>query len=506
MEVKVGNKFNYWEVVEIKDGKIVCLCTACNQTKKQIQKSWLVNQRTKSCGCIRKNLQTKPKSKDQIKQVSVGEVYNKWQVIGFTNKNGIICKCLACNKTTKTIKKNVLVNGRSKSCGCLESKDFLKTQIKVGDKFSEWTILESSIGKYFSCQCSCGEKRLVSYVDLVHEKSKSCGCKRKQFAEQTSLETFGTKHPHQSKEVKNQKQKTLMERYGVANSFELIDPSLGSKAELELLSWVQQFYPSAKKTWEGGKEVDIFIPELKLGIEFNGLFWHNENKVSRNYHLEKTKHFANRGIRIIHIFEHEWQFRKDQVKSFLLSAINQNQNRVAARKCRFIFTNDKQEIKAAQDLLEATHIQGKAPSPKYVINVYFQEMLLGVATFGKHHRTGKDWVLSRFVTKENFTIQGGLAKISKIASKHLNRDLVSWADFRLSKGDGYLKSGWIYEQLLAPDYFYHKGLQILSKQARQKSIVGTPEEMTEHEHALLEGFFRVYDCGKIRFRFLTSNN
>jgi hypothetical protein len=110
-------------------------------------------------------------------------------------------------------------------------------------------------------------------------------------------------------------------------------------------------------------------------------------------------------------------------------------------------------------------------------------------------------VLTRFTTKNNYTIQGILSKISKLASKELNSDIISWADYRLSNGNGYEKAGWIKEKLLPPDYFYFKGLRIVSKQSRQKKIVSTPEGMTEREHAKLDGLIRIYDCGKIRYKY-----
>ena len=140
-------------------------------------------------------------------------------------------------------------------------------------------------------------------------------------------------------------------------------------------------------------------------------------------------------------------------------------------------------------------------------NAYFNEELVATATFGKHHRDSKTWVLSRFTTKMDYTIQGILSKISKLACKELRADIVSWADYRLSTGNGYEKAGWTFEELLNPDYFYFKvgyvsKACVISKQSRQKKLVKTPEGMTEKEHALKDGLVRLYDCGKIRYRYL----
>ena len=70
-----------------------------------------------------------------------------------------------------------------------------------------------------------------------------------------------------------------------------------------------------------------------------------------------------------------------------------------------------------------------------------------------------------------------------------------------SAGGGYERAGWVTEETLKPDYFYTDLIEVISKQSRRKSAVNTPEGLTERDHALLDGLFRVYDCGKIRYRF-----
>jgi hypothetical protein len=152
------------------------------------------------------------------------------------------------------------------------------------------------------------------------------------------------------------------------------------------------------------------------------------------------------------------------------------------------------------------HIQGRTSGVKYVVKVLYNDELVGCSTFGKHHRNSTDWVLSRFCTKTNYTIQGGLAKISRLGYSRLQQPLISWVDYRLSNGNGYEKAGWKFEELLKPDYFYHKGLRVVSKQSRMKKVVKTPENMTEYEHAKLDGLERVWDCGKIRYKYGRLND
>lgn len=67
-----------------------------------------------------------------------------------------------------------------------------------------------------------------------------------------------------------------------------------SKSENEIVDYIKSSFPSLKlslndMTLLNGKEIDILIPQLKIGIEFNGLYWHSEEVHSdKNYHLNKT--------------------------------------------------------------------------------------------------------------------------------------------------------------------------------------------------------------------------
>ncbi len=55
-------------------------------------------------------------------------------------------------------------------------------------------------------------------------------------------------------------------------------------------------------------ELDIYLPDLNLAIEYNGIYWHSENNnKDRNYHLNKHKLCKNKGIRLIQIYDIEWQ-------------------------------------------------------------------------------------------------------------------------------------------------------------------------------------------------------
>ena len=52
-------------------------------------------------------------------------------------------------------------------------------------------------------------------------------------------------------------------------------------------------------------EIDIYIPNENIGIEFDGLYWHTESQgKDKSYHIKKTLEAQKLGIKIILINLH----------------------------------------------------------------------------------------------------------------------------------------------------------------------------------------------------------
>jgi len=241
-------------------------------------------------------------------------------------------------------------------------------------------------------------------------------------------------------------------------------------------------------------ELDIVIPSLNVAIELDGLRWHNKEK---DYHLNKTINAKKAGYDLIHIYDLEWKHHKKQVKSFLTTKLGKSKRKVYARKCE-IRTVPKDITK---DFLNSYHIQGNVGHIE-AFGLYYQDELLSLITIGKHHRDSTKLVLSRFVGKEGVSVLGGLSKLSKAAFKRYG-SFITWVDRRISNGENWIKAGWTVTNVARPDYFYFDSntRKIISKQSRKKSLVNTPEGMTEVEHAKIDGLRRIYDCGKITLEY-----
>lgn len=278
-----------------------------------------------------------------------------------------------------------------------------------------------------------------------------------------------------------------------------------SKSETEIFDFIKQFCSDAinnTKKIISPLELDIYIPSLNLAIEYCGLYWHNENSPEprlRNYHFDKMRQCNEKGIRLITIFEDEWLERQDQVKNFLISAINKNSTRIGARK------TELKEVpsKAAALFLEENHIQGKTTF-KIAFGLYYNEELIGIVTGNKHHRQGHEntFVLNRLAFKTDVAVSGGSSKLLKALIEYARNNgyhkLVSWSDNRWSEGRVYEKLGFILAENLGPDYSYVVKQGRISKQSCQKKNLVKKGAVgnTEREMALSLGLYRIWDCGK----------
>jgi len=70
------------------------------------------------------------------------------------------------------------------------------------------------------------------------------------------------------------------------------------------------------------KEIDAFMPGLNVGFEFDGLFWHSAYWQSNLTHLsEKTGMCADKDIVLYHVFEDEWDNRRNAVEDKIATVL-----------------------------------------------------------------------------------------------------------------------------------------------------------------------------------------
>ena len=252
-------------------------------------------------------------------------------------------------------------------------------------------------------------------------------------------------------------------------------------------------------------EIDIFLPKLYLGFEFNGLYWHSENIKGKKYHYKKTSKSIENGINLFHIYEDDWNYKQDIIKSMILNKLNITKHRIFARKCKIKEIKDNKLVK---DFLNKNHLQGHVNS-SIKIGLYYDNELVSLMTFGKLRKPlgskniNNSFEMLRFCNKLNTNVIGGASKLFNHFIKNYEYDdIISYANKSHSLGDLYYNLGFEFLKETVPNYYYViDGIRNYRFNFRKDILIkkGYDKNKTESEIMYDLGYYKIYDSGNLKF-------
>ena len=251
-------------------------------------------------------------------------------------------------------------------------------------------------------------------------------------------------------------------------------------------------------------ELDIYIPSKKLAIEFDGIYWHNELYKDKNYHLNKTLFCKEKGIDLIHVFEDDWKYNQNIIKSMIASRLGIYQQKIFARKC------EVKEISkdSAKRFFNENHLQGFVKCGYYLSLQYNNQIVQCVAITEKGWHDG-NVELTRMVTKLNTQVVGGFSKLMKHISDYIEyKSITSYVYKAWFNGKGYIESGFKVVKENNPSYSYvvngrrvhksHFRKDKIKKMFERGELKFYDSNKTEHEIMKENKIYRIYDCGTIK--------
>ena len=255
-------------------------------------------------------------------------------------------------------------------------------------------------------------------------------------------------------------------------------------------------------------ELDFLIPSKNIAIEINGIKWHSEKYKNKNYHLDKTNACKKHRIGLIHIFEDEFKESKELVfnKISHILKLQQNLPKIYGRKC--VIQNIQPN--EAKNFLNKYHIQGYTPSTIHY-GAYYYKQLIAVISCKKINNLNNNWMLTRFASDYNYVCCGICGKLFKhFIREHNPNTIKSFADRRWTideENNLYIQLGFKFGGYTRPDYKYfingsikrHHKNNFRKKDLLKKFPNDLDEHMTENEITKKLGYFKVYDCGLIRY-------
>jgi G:T-mismatch repair DNA endonuclease (very short patch repair protein) len=297
--------------------------------------------------------------------------------------------------------------------------------------------------------------------------------------------------------------------YRYLNLHKLREP-FKSEPEREIVRFLNELgvtniIQNTRKLLPSRREIDIYLPDFNIAIEYNGVYWHHEaiSHITKTYHYEKFKECADLDIQLITIFSNFWNLKKPIVKQALVNKIGISPTAIHARKCKI----KSIDATIAKQFLTANHVQGYAAS-SFKYGLIYNDELVSLMTFGKS-RIGignfEDGVeLIRYASSHR--VMGGASRLLHHFIKlHNPTKIVSYSDNEWSDGNLYKILGFTLEREIPPSYWYvtprsehlyhrfnfsKQKLKDKGHDTINKSVIEITKEL---------GLLKIWDCGKKRW-------
>jgi hypothetical protein len=294
--------------------------------------------------------------------------------------------------------------------------------------------------------------------------------------------------------------------YRYLNNHNLRDP-WKSADELEIIRFlhelgIKNIVRNSRKIIPSKKEIDIFLPDLNIAIEYNGVYWHHEDvaHITRDYHFKKFQECENQNIQLITIFSNFWHSKKEIVKNMLRVKLNcWNEPSIYARNCAIKIVNTSE----AKEFLNSFHIQGYTPATTRV-GLYSNDTLVALMTFSKSRigigKSNTHVELVRFDSKGR--IVGGASKLLTFYKKQNPNDvIISYSDNEWSTGNLYRMLGFKLDSNIKYSYWYlkpreHRLYHRFTFSKHKLINQGHDVNKTESQITKELGLLKVWDCGK----------
>lgn len=331
-----------------------------------------------------------------------------------------------------------------------------------------------------------------------------------------SMDSYKKKHPFARVNSKELSDRTR-EIYFAENGLSKVNPV--SNGELEVKEFVESLGFLPTKFRNGFSEIDIYIPDLKIGFEYHGIFHHSQFRGNhkKHRHFDNLNYAEQLGIHLIQIFEDEWLHKKDIVKSRIKNILKIDSTILYARKCEVRFLTNKE----SKQFLDENHLQGYKYA-KYSIGLIFNGLIVQCMTFSdinsrvngiKQYASGI-FENVRSCSKMNYNVVGGFERMLKYFETNVKPvQIISFADRRWSsllKEPFYIRLGFDFVSKTGPCFWAMKGYNrrmhrsnFTKKKMRAMNpalFVGfKDDDLTQEKMLMMLEYDIIWDCGNLKF-------
>jgi hypothetical protein len=277
--------------------------------------------------------------------------------------------------------------------------------------------------------------------------------------------------------------------------------SSGHQSILDWLSSINVEYVANTRSVIPPLELDIYLPSYSVAIEFGGIYFHSEisgNK-PKHYHQKKYNLCKDKNIKLITVWDCEWDSKQDVIKNLILNKINRSSKQCGARKLSTkIITND-----VARQFCETHHLQGYING----INIGLvddENVLKSVIVMGKtRFEQNGTWEIYRYCSEGS--VPGALSKLIAYFCKNYDpSSIITYVDHRFGDGHGYEKIGFSLVSTSVGFNYVDANKKLHNRMNFQKhkllklfpnaDPLATAWEMMKNNN-----YDRIWDCGQSKF-------
>ena len=273
-----------------------------------------------------------------------------------------------------------------------------------------------------------------------------------------------------------------------------------SRIEKEMLAYIQTIYTGKIETNTreiiSPYEIDVYLPELKIGFEMNGVYWHSDKFKDRNYHLRKYLMSKEKGVRLYSIFEDDWKFNKEIVKNFIKARLGIYDFILNIDECEI---KEAKEIKIIEDFLNENNFYGYDENSTINFGLYHNDELVSLISYKLlSKKEGIDyWTISGFCNKKGYKIDNSFEELFR--KTHPKGKYFIYSDIGKFNNSS-LRELFNYVKSTRPFFYYATQDHRISK----KGVIKNHPEYKNYsinEIAKEIGCNKVFDCGKELFTY-----
>lgn len=252
----------------------------------------------------------------------------------------------------------------------------------------------------------------------------------------------------------------------------------------------------------GRAELDIYIPDKQIAIEYHGVYWHSENVSRRN----RTRHFKlwrkceERNIRLYQIYEHEWLHpQKNLIWRSILAESFGIGDLIYAEQCEVV----ELDSNSAKEFFDENHLQGYFKANIH-LGLIHNNQLASVMSLWRGNNTSE---IVRYCSACDLRVIGGASRLLAFFCENWTfNQIIAPSDNRYSNQMDYEELGFQAENIIRPQYVYvhnssyeEKSISDFRNNNLRRSIKDYDAALSLYENLQRSNWLRLWDAGKVRW-------